>query len=255
MPKTKELKIMTHNGNSEYQHINVDVISDKFGAIFIGDFSIKTKTGAWSALPVAVFYQPNPALHLGHTHYFGIFNTGGLYQPEFVITDASSAFSEPILGIVADDGEVIFSRSRHDFRTSKDGSVSIDGGREYIKYNSLSSAQLVNLIIDKDKLVIDNTKQVENSMHDISLGQLAQEFHSTSGEKLVYLITNFLDDKDSCDNNEYYETDYQRAKSVMQDFQSYLEKHINKVLIQQHEQEINEAISYLNKFGYEIKQP
>lgn len=129
--------------------INVANIEDMYSATFVGDFSIKTKIG-WTNFPIAVFYQPNPKIELGHSYYFGMYIDD---YGRLMITNAESTFSQPIVGITADDGQIIFSRFRHDFVRSNDGSVSIDGGREYTKYTG-DPSQLVNIVIDKHLLVV-----------------------------------------------------------------------------------------------------
>ena len=41
---------------------------------------------------------------------------------------------EPLISAaVADDGEIIYSKYRHDYNVSKDKSVFIDGGRDYTR--------------------------------------------------------------------------------------------------------------------------
>ena len=107
--------------------IKVDVVEQKYNAKYVGDFCIKTKHG-WSESPVAIFWQETPPVE-GYSHYFGLFSQNG----SLMITDGSSAFSEPISGIVADNGEVIYSRYRHDFHYSTDNSVAVDGGRDYMR--------------------------------------------------------------------------------------------------------------------------
>jgi len=149
------LKVMNHHENTSHQPINIPVLQKYYGAVYIGDFCLKTKSGGWSDMPVAVFYQPNPKTELGHTHYFGLFVMGD-DNDTLMITNAESAFSEPIVGIIADDGEVIFSRYRHDYHTSRDGSVFVDGGRDYVRFSG-GQQRVVKLVIDKDKLVIDPT--------------------------------------------------------------------------------------------------
>lgn len=142
--------------------INVYHIEQQYGGKYIGDFCIKTKQG-WSEEVAAIFYQPNPNFELGHTHYFGILcqqpHRGLVYDEDYqvAIINGESAFSEPIDGIIADDGEVIYSRYRHDFVTSSDGSVSIDGGRDYVRCmgsSVLNFNRRCLLTIDKDKLII-----------------------------------------------------------------------------------------------------
>jgi outer membrane protein assembly factor BamB len=65
----------------------------------------------------------------GYSKYFAlIIQNGSAY-----ITSGASAVDGIITGIVADDGEIIYSRYRHDYRTSTDGTVFIDGGRDYVR--------------------------------------------------------------------------------------------------------------------------
>jgi hypothetical protein len=78
-----------------------------------------------------------------------------------MICDAITATQEDIWGVVANDGEVIYSRYRHDYRTSKDGSVMIDGGRDYTKtgfntdkWREDLNPTLIKMRIIKDKLMI-----------------------------------------------------------------------------------------------------
>ena len=144
---------------TSYQPFDVVEIEKRYNATFVGDFSIVISAKddeniRWSDWPVAVFYQPNPDIEKGHSHYFGLYFHEG--SNHIYICDASSAFREPIAGIIADNGEVVFSRYRHDFRTSCDKSVSIDGGRDYThcSANNLNADRFVKLVIDKDKLVI-----------------------------------------------------------------------------------------------------
>lgn len=66
--------------------------------------------------------------------------------------NALSAVENDIAGIVAKNGDVIYSRYRHDYRMSPDNSVMIDGGRDYTKNNG--GGPIVTLRIVKDKLVI-----------------------------------------------------------------------------------------------------
>lgn len=56
------------------------------------------------------------------------FHDGGWY-----VRDGISASRHPIHCPVSQDGQVMLSKHRHDYRTSKDGSIAIDGGRDYTK--------------------------------------------------------------------------------------------------------------------------
>jgi hypothetical protein len=109
-------------------------------AKFMGFWATKRPDGSWNESPVDVFYVENPDTSKGHTNYFGLFfRDGKLY-----ITDGSSAFSEPITGILAPDGEVIVSRYRHHMVTKN--AAMIDGGRDYIR--SSGDDPFVNVTVD-----------------------------------------------------------------------------------------------------------
>lgn len=121
-------------------HFNSDgiaKIAEHYGAWYIGYWAIK-RGSDWSETPVDVFYQPNPDVSKGHSHYFGMFRTldsgvmvTGDRSSRVMITDAASAFSEPITGLLTDDGEVLVSRYRHD--CVQKGPYMIDGGRDYLR--------------------------------------------------------------------------------------------------------------------------
>ena len=106
----------------------IQIIENHYGAKYLGYWAVKwSENLGWSSTPVDVFYQPNPDVSKGHSHYFGMHvNENGVF-----ISNAESAFSEPITGILTEDGEVIVSRYRHDYVT-KDGQM-IDGGRDYVR--------------------------------------------------------------------------------------------------------------------------
>lgn len=96
---------------------------------FMGHWCVRDRDGNWSETPVDVFYQPTPDLARGHKHYFGLL----IREEQLLICDATSAFSEPITGIAASDGEVLVSRFRHDCQIRK--GIMIDGGRDYIRHS------------------------------------------------------------------------------------------------------------------------
>lgn len=134
------------------QPIKIDVVEEMYKATFVGDFCLKLRDGSWTDHPIAIFYQPNPDIEAGHSHYFGVHVT---HQNQIYLTDGKSAFENGITGAIADNGEVIFSRFRHNFVSSQDGSISIDGGRDYTKLIGSNPNRTVKLVINKDKLEID----------------------------------------------------------------------------------------------------
>lgn len=109
----------------------IKMIEERYKAKYVGAFCTKRKNDTWHEMPVDVFYDPNPDVQKGHKHYFGMFYDH--MNDQAMITDATSAVSEPMVGVVAKDGEVIVSGYRHDYKRSNDDSVFIDGGRDYLR--------------------------------------------------------------------------------------------------------------------------
>lgn len=126
----------------------IKVIEENYGAKYMGYWCTQRLNGGWNERPVDVFYQPNPDTEKGHTHYFGMFVQGG----DVYITDATSAFGDPITGIICEDGEVIVSRYRHDY-VEKDGRM-IDGGRDYVRASLHLSATIT--VVDGEFIIEEN---------------------------------------------------------------------------------------------------
>lgn len=121
-------KVVVNSGRQDSE-FKIDVIEAKYNAKYVGQFCPKNKSGGWVNDPIDVFYQKNPPN--GYSPYLGIFqNNEGAY-----ITSGQNAVSGNIIGVIADDGEIIYSRFRHDYRISTDGSTFIDGGRDYTRSN------------------------------------------------------------------------------------------------------------------------
>ncbi len=147
-------QLYIHNPKAGY-HLSSDGIAtteQKYGAVYMGFWCTKNPGGGWNESPVDVFYQPNPDVSLGHKSYFGILKrsepiTG---KDRVYICDATSAFSEPIKGVICGDGEVLVSRYRHDFQTK--GNCMIDGGRDYTR--SSWPANYATVLIEGDKFII-----------------------------------------------------------------------------------------------------
>lgn len=132
---------------------NVEGLRD---ATYMGFWCTRTPSeNGWYDTPVDVFYQPNPDVHAGHSHYFGLFYK----NDKLYICDAKSAFSEPITGVITDDGEVIVSRYRHDYVTK--GDHMIDGGREYVRCSLSPMAKITvdgsNFILERTSFILERT--------------------------------------------------------------------------------------------------
>lgn len=157
-----EERIRVHKG---YWSFDIPKIEEKYKAKYIGDFSLKSKEDWWHDKPCAIFYVENPDTSKGHSHYFGLFiiyhDLENLEDNSVFITRGDSAFSEPLTGIRADNGEVIVSCFPHHYIESLDNSVMIDGGRSgYLRYRG-DKERLVKIIINKDKLEISDEKNLE----------------------------------------------------------------------------------------------
>lgn len=132
--------------------INIAKAEQLYDAKYIGDFCIRDKHGSWTSRPLSVFYQETPPAH-AHSNYFALY----VADKKAFITDGSSAFEQPIEAVRAKNGELIYSRYVHDFRYSADGSVAVDGGRDYMHVtfsDATHAPEYVLLVIEKDHLVV-----------------------------------------------------------------------------------------------------
>lgn len=143
------------NNGMESSTLSIETIKkieEKYQATYVTDLAIKTKSNHWGESPAAIFWNEHPKE--GHSHYFGFVwqfdvysNTEKLYVCN---CDSSLDFNkDPVVGIIADDGEVIFSRYRHDYRVSNDGSVMIDGGRDYLRCTANKQLVSINFLNGK----------------------------------------------------------------------------------------------------------
>jgi len=131
-------------------------IEAHYEAKYVCETCVKSKNG-WVNSSVSVFYQPDPdKVPVGGSQWFGLFFREDFSDPlataRLVICNAITAVEQDITGIVADNGDIIYSRYRHDYRWSPDKSVMIDGGRDYDRHNG--GGALVKLRIIEDKLCI-----------------------------------------------------------------------------------------------------
>jgi hypothetical protein len=136
------------NEGYHFSQSQIKGIEEKNNAKYMGPWCTQRLKGGWNERPVDVFYQPNPDTEKGHKHYFGMFIQDGTVW----ITDATSAFMDPITGIVCEDGEVIVSRYRHDYVTK--GDRMIDGGRDYVRASLHSSATVT--VVDGEFIIKEN---------------------------------------------------------------------------------------------------
>lgn len=77
--------------------------------------------------PMLIFWNDTP--HPQGSNWMALFH----YNREWYVRDGISASHLPIGCVVSNDKQVLFSKYNHDFRSSEDGSVTVDGGRGYTR--------------------------------------------------------------------------------------------------------------------------
>lgn len=134
-------------------------VEKHYEAKYVCETCIKNRDGSWANMVVSIFYQPDPAkVPEGGSQWFGLFFRAEVPEHcaplQLCIVNAISAVENDIQGLVAVNGDVIYSHYRHDYRRSPDGSVWIDGGRDYTRSGVYDGSMFVTLRIVEDKLTI-----------------------------------------------------------------------------------------------------
>lgn len=88
---------------------------------------------------VAIFYGQEAHPDSG-SRYFGLYYTP--IEKQLMITNGAFVEDQEFTGVIAENADVIYSRYRHDFRRSPDGTVFVDGGRAYLRTNSTNTVSL-----------------------------------------------------------------------------------------------------------------
>lgn len=128
-----------------YNKDAINYIETKYNVSYIFESPIKDKNGNWLERPSLIFYSKKS--HPEGSNYLAISKVKG----NTIILSNGISTTEPFTGIRAKNGDIIYSHYRHHFNTSEDGSVWIDGGRDYVRTNSIES--LISLILIYDKIV------------------------------------------------------------------------------------------------------
>ncbi len=140
-------------------------------AKYVCETCIKTRNGWQGDEAVAIFWNKDPAsIPPGGSAWFGLFYKNDPFSETpgirpLMITNAISAVEEPIVGIIAENDDVIYSRFRHDYRRSPDGSVMIDGGRDYTRTSTCPRGMVTLKIVEGDLVVIRDTVPNEVELH------------------------------------------------------------------------------------------
>lgn len=130
----------------EYTKEFVKYIEEKYNGKYICETSVRGITGIWTNGPAILFYSETP--HPEGSNYFGIIEG---FRREYKIFNALSVMPETIDAVVANNGDIIYSHYRHHYNISTDGSVWIDGGRDYTRS---ARCNRVSLKINQDRLEI-----------------------------------------------------------------------------------------------------
>ena len=84
-------------------------------------------TTFWSNIPGAIFYTEKA--HPQGSNYFALYFNGDTCY----ITDGLPSIKDVVFHGIEAEGEVVYSRYRHDYREGKNGAF-VDGGRDYFRY-------------------------------------------------------------------------------------------------------------------------
>lgn len=101
----------------------------------------------WGNKPAAIFYTEKA--HPKGSNYFALYFRGD----SLMITDGLPSIKDVVFKGLEAEGEVIYSRYRHDFRHVKNGAF-VDGGRDYFRYggDNLSDYNVVKFKVVEDRL-------------------------------------------------------------------------------------------------------
>lgn len=100
---------------------------------YVMETQIKNSKGEWINQPMAIFY--NEKKHPQGSNYAALFTekdpeTNGV---NLFIADGLSAVDGVVFQGLEAEGEVVYSRYRHDYREVKNGAF-VDGGRDYFRF-------------------------------------------------------------------------------------------------------------------------
>ncbi len=151
------MKILTES--EQFTPTQIEKIEARYEAKYVCETCVKGTDGQWANESVSIFYQPDPTkIPEEGSPWFGLFwkypgvTADNAVTATVMICNAVTAVETDIDGIVAKNGDVIYSRYRHDYRWSPDKSVMIDGGRDYTRHNL--GGPIITLRIFRDKLII-----------------------------------------------------------------------------------------------------
>jgi hypothetical protein len=135
----KKGKIMINLESAKFSQKQLQTICKTKSADYVCDTELNNNL-------VSIFYG-DVAHPVSGSRYFGLYHN---HDKILMIIDGSFVEGQTFDAVEADNGEIIFSRYRHDYRESADGSVFIDGGRDYTRTNFMS--EIIKLGVKDGKL-------------------------------------------------------------------------------------------------------
>jgi len=127
---------------------DIEEVENFYGAKYVLETCVKDNNGSWLNFPTAIFYTDKA--HPKGSNYFALYR--GVEGKLMIANGLSAVDGVEFTGIEC-NGEVVYSRYRHDYRGNECGSY-IDGGRDYPKYGGNGDIKLVKFIVVKERLVI-----------------------------------------------------------------------------------------------------
>jgi len=130
----------------------ISVIEREYNAKYVLETDLLGKdkfSGAtfWLNKPAAIFYTEKA--HPRGSNYFALYFDGS----SLMITDGLHSIKDVVFSGIEAEGEVVYSRYRHDYREGKNGAF-VDGGRDYFRYGGdrFSDYNVVKFKVVKDHL-------------------------------------------------------------------------------------------------------
>jgi hypothetical protein len=125
---------------------NIEKIEKDRNCRFVCEWNVKQDDKILND-PMLIFWSDIP--HPQGSNWMALF-----YYNDWFVRDGITASQLPIECVVSNDKQVLFSKSRHDFRSSNDGSVSVDGGRDYTRVLGNVRCERVWLVPQQGQLKI-----------------------------------------------------------------------------------------------------
>jgi len=123
-------------------------IETQYNATYVLESCAKDSRGNWCNFPAAIFYTENA--HPDGSNYFALYVND---SRELMIANGITAVDDVVFKGIEAEGEVTYSRYRHDYRAALNGAF-VDGGRDYFRYggDQFEDYNIVSFKVNKDKL-------------------------------------------------------------------------------------------------------